>query len=280
MDVSTLKPLAEKLPEDVRNNAKALLAEMETVIEGIGDEPVDWRAPTVKLIQPSSDRSGLPRGVSIGDLVLGEEKLPSPLNIIPIRMWDGRQFWSPDPNESRMLCSSMDGKIGYTGVYCNQCPHAVFNEEARKSECSKVITALCITRDLSKLFLINFSKTNYATGTSLKQYAKLARVPLYRRVYELSTQTNKAYKNVENMVISTLEGDAKTLPADLAPFVERLFNIVDTERRAAIENFHTSALSRAGSAAAALPAQEGTVLIGSSAEGTSEPSELAKRYEV
>ncbi len=169
MDLTKLKDLAAGLPEAYKANAEALIARMDEVIDGIGDEPVKWRAGTVKLFQAVSDRTKAPKGTQIGDLILGENVLKTPFGVIPMRSWDARQYWSPDQNEAKMLCSSPDAELGYIGLKCRECPHSKFDEEAKKTECNKIKVVMVLAADCSDIFLINFAKTGYKTGGEWQQ---------------------------------------------------------------------------------------------------------------
>jgi len=286
MDLTKVKAEAEKLGKEHKAAALALLTRMDEVVEGIGDEPVRWRPPMLKMVQGTTDRSTIPKGSAVGDFLLGETKLEHPMKFIPLRIWEGRQFWSPDPNESKMLCSSPDGKLGYLGMYCNQCPHQVFNEETRKSECTKTQNVLAITPDLSKVFIITFSKTNYQAGLALKKAATSAGVGLYRRVYALTSETNKTYKNVENYVLQLLEAKERNTPDELLPMLKELFDSVTNDRKNTVDKFHELILARK-EAGAALPApdqESNTILLtdvtpkGEAVAST--VSELAKNYQV
>ncbi|HXP50986.1 MAG TPA: hypothetical protein VN922_13590, partial [Bacteroidia bacterium] len=99
MDFEKLKAAAAELPKEVRHHAEELIERMGTTIEGIGDEDTKWYPPIIKLVQAVSDRSKLPKGAGIGDLVVGEKKMEMPMKVIPLRVWEGRQYWSPDQNE-------------------------------------------------------------------------------------------------------------------------------------------------------------------------------------
>jgi hypothetical protein len=286
MDLIKVKTEAEKLGKGFKEAALDLLARMEEVVEGIGDEPVRWKPPMIKLVQATTDRSSIPKGTGVGDFILGESKVEQPLKFIPLRIWEGRQFWSPDPNESKLLCSSPDAKLGYMGAYCNQCPHSKFNEETRKSECSKTQNVLAITPDLSQVFIVTFSKTNYQTGLELKSAATKAGVALYRRTYALVSRTNKTYKNVENFGLEVLDEKERNTPAELIPFLKEMFDAVGEDRKATVDKFHELILSRKNSGAA-LPAPEqesNTVMLtnDSQAGGEETPavSDLAKNYQV
>src|SRR5579859_5435468 len=201
MNLDSLKELAVNLPESHKQNALDLLERMEAVVEGIGDEPIRWRAPMLRMLQATSDRSKLPKGVGAGDFLIGEEKVDQPLKGIVLTIYNTRQYWSPDKDEAKMLCSSPDAKVGYIGLDCAKCPHGKFDEEARKSDCGKVKQALMIDADFKEIFFVNFAKTNYAVGTELEGYLKKAGVAPYRRIYNLSSKTNAKYKNVEQFVV-------------------------------------------------------------------------------
>jgi hypothetical protein len=244
MNLDSLIELAKKLPKGYKENAEALLTRMGEVVEGIGDEPIRWRAPNLRLVQGTTDRSTIPKGTAIGDMLIGERKMDQPVKFIVMRVWDGRQYWDPDPNESKLLCSSPDAKLGYNFGYCNQCQFKVFNEETRKSECGKTKNALVIAADFSEIFTITFAKTNYQAGMYLESVLKKAGVAPYRRIYGLSTETNAKYKNVENYAVELLDDKEKTTHADLLPFLQELFKVVGEDRKESIDKFYELVLSR------------------------------------
>ncbi len=74
MNLDSLQALVEKLPKDAKEKAEALLARMGEVIEGIGDEPIRWKPSMLRLVQGTTDRTTIPKGTAIGDMLLGEEK--------------------------------------------------------------------------------------------------------------------------------------------------------------------------------------------------------------
>lgn len=287
MNMEKLKQIAEKLPKEYKANALALLTRMDEVIEGIGDEPIRWKPSILKLVQGTTDRSSLPKGAVIGDFVLGEKKLERPMKFIPMRIWEGRQMWSPDQNESKLLCSSLDAKVGYIGAHCNQCPHAKFDEVARKSECGKTHNVIAIFPDLSDIFVVGFSKTNFATGGALKTAAAKAGVPLYRRIYALDSSTSKKYKNVENYTLDLLSGDEREVPAALHEFLKELFDVITADRKETVERFHEYVLTKKDSNAALPPpvdetGESGNQTVTLSLEGGEAEAEspLAKNYQV
>lgn len=286
MNLETLSALAAKLPAPYKENAEELISRMGEVIEGIGDEPQRWRAPLLRLVQGTTDRSSIPKGTAIGDMLIGEKKVEQPFKYIVMRTWTGRQYWNPDPNESNMLCSSPDAKLGYQYGYCNQCDFAVFNEETRKSDCSKTKNALVITADFSEIAHIVFSKTNYQAGMNLETYLKKAGVAPYRKIYGLTTETNAKYKNVENYSIELLDEKERNVHADLVPFLQELFKVVGDDRKESIDKFYEIVLERREQGLLENSAKnsggaDATVLIEES-PGTSEApvSDMARNYAV
>lgn len=288
MNLDSLIELAKKLPKVYKENAEALLTRMGEVIEGIGDEPIRWRAPNLRLVQGTTDRTTIPKGTAIGDMLIGEHKVDQPLKFIVLRTWEGRQYWDPDPNESKLLCSSPDSKLGYNFGYCNQCQFKVFNEETRKSECGKTKNALVIAADFSEIFTITFAKTNYQAGMYLESVLKKAGVAPYRRVYGLSTETNAKYKNVENYSVELLDDKEKNVHADLIPFLQELFKVVGDDRKESIDKFYEVVLSRVEdhkqlTSNESSGGADSTVMIEDSSSGSSEGgetqvSDLAKNY--
>lgn len=291
MNLNKLADLAQALPDAVKQNALDLIARMGEVIEGIGDKDVTWRPQTLKLIQAMSDRSKLPKGANIGDLLLGENVIPQPLDVIPLRSWDARQYWSPDQNEAKMLCSSPDATLGYIGLECRSCPHSKFDEETKKTECNKIKVFMVVARDLSDVFLIQFAKTGYKTGNEWQQMMKKAGVSPYRRVYGLKSVASKEYKNVENIGVETHEGDKRDTPKEMLEFVTELFTQVGADRKESVDEFHKIILSRKQDPALlakAGGADSEVVMIGTDTAETVVPTEaapasksgLAKKYNV
>lgn len=243
MNLEKLKELAEKLPEESnRANAIALVERMGEVIEGISDKPITWRPGTLKLTQATSDRSKLPRGATVGDLVLGETVLDKPYKVIPIRSWDARQYWSPDQNEAKMLCSSPDAEVGYLGFNCRECPHSEFKDN--KIDCNKIKVFMVVASDLSDVFLVNFAKTSYKVGGDWQGLMKKAGVAPYRRVYGITSESSKQYKNVETMSIETFRNEDKDTPKEMLEFVTELFNQVGADRKETVDAFHKMILAR------------------------------------
>lgn len=244
MNLEKLAQLANDLPEAVRQNAINLVTRMGEVIEGIGDTPVTWRPQTLKLVQAMSDRSKLPKGAGVGDFLLGEDVQAMPMKSIVLRSWIARQYWSPDQNETKMLCSSPDNKVGYIGKECKSCEHSVFDEETKKTECNKIVSVMNLKADLSDIFIVNFAKTSYKIGTDWQSMMKKSGVAPYRRVYGLRSEDSKQYKNVSNMAIETYTGDQRDTPAEYLPFVTELFNQVGADRTEMLDAFHKMIFER------------------------------------
>ena len=279
-----LKELAVALPDSVKGNAQALIERMEAVIEGIGDETVRWRPSLLKMVQSTTDRSSLPKGVGIGDFVLGENKIDTPLEFFPIRLYDQRQYWDPDPQVSKMICNSPDGKLGRIGAYCKDCPHRVWDEENKRSDCSSVKSILAIRQDLSDIFSVNFTKTSYVSGMELGKMMAKAGVATFKRMYALSSTPHAKQKNVETYAVEGIAGDRRVTPAEYVPFLQELFSLITTEYKEMLDKFYEVTLEKVRSGqlvlatAAPKPAltDEGTTDLSVAADETAAPVEEAK----
>jgi len=283
--IANLKDLATKLPKGINTNALALVEKMTTPIEGLGDDPekAKWRPTNIKLVQGTTDRSKLPKGATIGTLVLGENVMDQPLRVIVLGVWNGRQMWDPDQNTAKLLCSSPDGKAGYLGYDCkNGCPHSVWDDVAKRTECGATYEMLVITEDLTEIFKVSFSKTGYANGKLWFSKMKEAGVALYRKVYGLRSETNKQYKQVESLVVEYYSDpkERDTAP-ELLEFLSEMFKMVQSDRKESLDSFHKGiADKRAKGLVAALPnANAGTVMIDAPAPAA-ETSAQAKKYSV
>lgn len=285
-NLEKLAELAQTLPAAVKDNAINLVNKMGEVIEGFGDKPLEWRAETVKLVQGTSDRGKLPRGASIGSLVLGERILETPFKVIPIRTYMGRQYWDPNPDNAKMLCNSPDGLVGYQYGECRQCAFFDFDKENNRSQCNKTFSVLTAAADLSTVFVVNFAKTGYMIGKDWESTMKRAGVAPYKRIYALSSQTSTKAKNVELLKAEVLATDNKVEGPTL-DFVEELFRISGEDRKASLENFYTYVKARAQNTQLAPPrevlqlstdASEEVLTLGEPEPTTGTTAPKGKRY--
>jgi hypothetical protein len=280
MNVENLIPLADALPEQYAQNARDLLDRMGTVVEGIGDGDIEWRPSLLKVVQATTDRSALPKGTTIGDMVIGDEKIEQAYPIIPLRMWDSRQMWSPDKDDTRTLCWSPDAKTGITGVECRKCEYQVYDTVENKVACTKNKSVLAMSADFSNLFQINFSKSGYSLGMDFQGLLKKAGVAPFRRAYTLATESSKKAKNVEALVVSPVSLPDGIVAPELRPFLEALFEQISDDRKAHLDDFKIAAETRAKQAQLTAPAEESPQgLIEATPETVStEQSSQAQRY--
>lgn len=280
INTESLLALAANLPSPYKENAEALLERMAEVVEGIGDEPIRWKPNMLKIISGQTARDSYPRTAGVGDFLLGEDVEGKPLKFIPLIVWDGRQYWSPDKDEKKMLCNSPDAKLGYIGSYCNQCPHSKWDEAANRSDCGKIKSSLFIKEDFSDIFITNFSKTNYASGMDLVAMLKKAGVAPYRRIYELSTKQNGKNSNVDNYVVKPAA--EKAVKPELLAFLAELFKTVQSDRKESLESFYKVVMDRRDRTPhlAIQDEADTTVLLTDETGAESNVSEMAKNYVV
>lgn len=235
-NLEQLAVLATSLPANLKDNASTLVATMGEIIEGFGDKPLEWSPSNLKLVQATTDRTKIPKTAGIGSLLLGETVLEQPFKVIPIRIDTTRQYWNPDNTKAQMLCSSPDAKFGFMYGDCYQCPHSKFDEEANRSACNKSVSILCATADLTDVFNVTFTKTNYVNGTDWRGLmAKLKTVP-YRRFYNLTTESSPKAKNVEIIKAAGILNEKVEGP--LFDFVEELFKLSKATREDHLLKFY------------------------------------------
>lgn len=237
-NLEKISAAAKTLPESVKNNALELIDRMSAKIEGIGDEDITWRPPFLRLVQGTTDRTSIPKGTAIGDIVLGEKKLDTPYPFIPLRIWDARTYWDPDQTSKRILCSSPDAKVGTYGVECRNCPYGKWKEDG-PSACGKTKNMLAISADLSEVFTMTFAKSGYKVGVEFQSMLNKVGVAPYARVYQLSSETSKSAKNVEVFKVEALPADKRRTPEEMLPFLTELFASISADRKESLSNFYT-----------------------------------------
>lgn len=240
-NLESLKPLIDALPDNLKANAQELYDRMTSVIEGIGDEDVEWKMPYLRLFQATSSREGLPRGVAPGDLILGEEVKEAPMNFIPIRAYQKRQFWNPDMNATnKLLCQSPDATLGQIGKYCKDCQHSQWDETTKSVDCSKIHSFVAISADLKDIFSVDMAKSQYKVGTEFVSTLKKAGVAPYARTYALSSETSPTTKTVEQFKIEALAADKRKTSEAVIPFLKALFDLISADRKDLVEAFYKS----------------------------------------
>lgn len=214
------------LPETLRSKAEDMVSLMFSTIDGVGDTPQKWIPPYLRVVQATSDRSRLPKGATVGTLLIGDTIIDAPKRIIPIMIFGTKAYWNPDQTQSSMICRSPNGELGSTGQPCKTCVFGKFDKASgTKSACSSVHNALVVSEDLSEIFYVQFAKTAYAEGSNLKKMMQAAGGS-YMRSYDLLTQTHPVYKNVENLTARPAQPTDK----EIRPFLSVLYNHLKNDR--------------------------------------------------
>lgn len=226
-----------KAPEAYHPALTSLMEKINTVLEGISDEPIKWSPGYLKIVQATSDRTKLPKGTGIGAMLLGDTVVEAPLKVIPLMSFTGRNYWDPDQTKNRTICRSPDSVHGVTGQKCKGCRFSVYDESQKKSPCSSVHAFLVITEDLSNIFYVQFAKTGYAAGSEWRKTMRDAAVDSYKRVYSLSTKTHPTYKNVENLEVTP----AGVVPGELHATLHEIYKYFANARVEYLRDFAEAA---------------------------------------
>lgn len=237
--------------KDLRQNALDLIEQMEDVVEGIGDVPQSWHPEFLRLVQATTDLDTCPEGAKPGKFIVAEEAVDS-VDAIPLRLWKSRKMWSEDQNDTRAICESPDGKVGWRYGDCQTCPHSQWNEEENKAGCTKQIQVLCITRDLRTVFLATLAKTSYRAGMDWEKAMRSAKVGTYKRMYRIGSTKHKDKKQINLYEVTSVpRGEYDMAPIE--GFLVELFNFISEMRRNQIEAFYANLELRRQNMALASP---------------------------
>ena len=231
-----VKKAVEALKDDtLRQNAQNLIEQMEGTIEGIGDEEIQWRPPILKVVQQMSDTDALPDGAKAGSMVVEDHFVEQQTPVIPLRVWYSRTYWHPDPDQNQILCSSPDAQHGFRYGNCKQCEFAKF-VEGEGSACNKAVNVICVTADLSEVFICTFAKTQYAQGMDWVKMMKKAKTQPYKKIYDIGTENNPKNKKVKTLAAHPSKEEG--LSQDVLDFVGALFDQVSEDREESLRQFY------------------------------------------
>ena len=176
---------ALQVPEKIQANFTSLLNRMNPDKPGFEDtEAIRWYPPVVRIHQSVSTNP--PANSKPGNLYTDAgEVLAQPLEFIPFYMHYGHVRF--EPGKSSPTCRSEDAKVSIYGDVCAECPHRPFAKENERSECSKTLNFLVITKDGKEIYALQFSKTGYKTGSKLFQLMSRDAAP-WERTYFMGTQ--------------------------------------------------------------------------------------------
>jgi hypothetical protein len=166
--------------------------------------------------------------------------------------------------------------MGSVHGLCKSCEYGKFDEEARRSACNKSKTAMVITDDLSEVFQINFTKTNYKNGLDWTTLMRKAQVVPFKRVYELKSKTNEKFKQVESLFVETKN---ENTPEEVLPFLEALFNKFGEDREIFKKKFYENVETRRANTPPALEDNSQNVPV-LPAPATAEQGSMAKKYSI
>ena len=213
--------------EDTKNLATQGTTGMVTQNETHGFEDSrneDLIIPRIKVINalsPERQDGDAEEGDVINSLTL--EKINDPDSsfiFIPIKQYYNNIKWNPDRDaELRMLCRSIDGRIGNNedGVrICEDCGCDKFDNTKTGKDaqptCTTYINFLGFFSGNPMPVVLSFAKTNYNEGRKLLSMARSMRCNIWNYGYKISSRLmtknkNKWYNMVVEMAGPTSEDD-------------------------------------------------------------------------
>lgn len=152
-------------------------------------------------------------------------------------------MWHPDTDRDEIICQSPDAKQGFKYGNCKDCENGKWIE-GEGVRCNKTKNFICVTSDLTDVFVVNFSKSRYAMGMDWEKRMRGMKTHPYRHMYSLEAGPHPKYKKVFSITANVMSDD---VPADALPFLEALFNRISDDREESVRRFYESLQNRQNS---------------------------------
>ena len=165
---------------------------------------------------------------------------------IPIKQYYSNMHWNSDRNaENRILCRSLDGRIGNTedgAISCAQCKKNQFDNTKKGKDsyptCTAYINFLGFFDDEPMPVVLSFAKTNYNEGRKMLSIARSLRVSLWKYAYSLVSKKVSKDRNIWYIVVPNLAGSTTPEQQALAFELYKIYNdtTIDTNYEDTTQN--------------------------------------------
>ncbi len=211
---------AEENKNEVAMAQQSMPAEYdESMAYGFEDaDAKDIVIPRIKVIQALSPER-IDGEATEGDILnsLTKENVKGQ-RFIPIKQYYSNIMWNPDRDaEVRMLCRSVDGKIGQDDngtLACATCKKNMFDntKQGRDAQplCTSYLNFLGFFEGNPMPVVLSFARTNYNEGKKLLSIAKSMRCAAWNYGYAL--ESKKVAKGKNQWYIMTTRMDGATSP--------------------------------------------------------------------
>lgn len=248
-EYQNLAALANAIKDETkRTNALGLLERMNTVIEGMGDRPITWLPTQIKILQSMSDMDKInaddPRDKVAGSLVAGNRVIPQGTKVVPLMFGTARSLWDKNTENTRKLCSSPDGKVGWVYGTCNTCPHSKGVDAESLPACNKEIVFFAMAEDLSDMYRLNFAKTAYRSGMDWTKEIQQARTNPYTRTYSLNGESYEKKKTIKIIKANLESVRTNATDPDVLAFLAAMATKQIADRKNFLVQYHKSVADR------------------------------------
>lgn len=241
-DATKLIAAAQALTDEAqRANALALIAEMDEVQEGIGDNPIFWRPTPLKVTQAMTDEASVDGDYKSGDFIIGNKPVGKSMNVYVLRTFDSRAYFDEALENKRVVCSSPDAKDGWRYGDCRSCVYGKY-VEGQKTPCRMQKSFWVISTDFRHVCRVDLSRTALNAGREWESRLRKLSGPLYRRQFELNSR-----KHEKHAKVNVLEAVRTDLSADdiQNEFLKELFAFFAEWRKNELVSHRESVAERA-----------------------------------
>lgn len=180
------------LPADIQKAVMVLVDSAGQVKPGMEEVTTRWRIPRIQIAQATSTTAAKPDSAKNGDLFTTAGKvLEKPFPFIPFHFSQENIMFPMGAKAPS--CQAPDAKLGSPFGECQKCPHLPFGMQnggkgdQKKTECQNQIVVVALSRDLTQVYMIQFSKTSRGAGSALQSLAGQMPVP-WQQSYLLETE--------------------------------------------------------------------------------------------
>ena len=168
--------------------------------------------PTTTAVEPT----GVHDGMRLGDVYTKYGVLGNTLEIVPLVIWNSRNYYDRDRQEQ--VCRSPNAVTpihNNLAEKCSECSFAKYSK-GNPSKCTVSLNVLAAPVSLSyRPVIISFSRTSWRTGMDLVKQARISGDNIYDNVFTLKSgkAKDKAY------YMYSIEGVSQT-PKSLTPAIK------------------------------------------------------------
>ena len=196
-----LVALTQEVTGEVKDKLLGLIEQANPVKEGMEEMEMKrgTEIPRVNIVQPTSNKPCKPEAARPGDLYTDNgAMLDRPFEFIPVYFYEEHVNF---PQGAKFPeCKAPDAKYGMPyGLLClggagqKPCDLAPFGKQnggrgdQKQVSCFAQVMVVCITKDLSALYVLPYGKTSYGAGQALARMARGQTKP-WKQSYLLDTE--------------------------------------------------------------------------------------------